>query len=237
VYVGKILYQYKGTLPENTSITLPDYTTGISGDTFRSYSSSNLISITIPNSVTSIGNFAFSNCSSLTSITIPDSVTSIGDEIFPSSSNFIAIYVSPGNTNYTSDQDVLYNKDKTTLIRYPAGKSGVSFTIPNSVTSIGGKAFMLCSNLSSITIPNSVTSIGYSAFSSCQNLTALTIPTNKIDTSVFKNCTNLVSVTFLQPPLSDFGSFELGDLSDKYKSGGAGTYTRSPGSTIWTKSL
>ena len=121
-----------------TSITIPDSVTRV-GD-YAFYNCSSLTSIVIPDSVTSIGSYAFKNCTSLTGITIPDNVTSIGDDAFY------------GCTSLTS------------------------ITIPDNVTSIGDDAFYNCSSLTSIVIPGSVTSIGRSAFADCNSLTSITIP-------------------------------------------------------------
>ena len=152
-------------------------------------------SYSIPDSVTSIGYSAF--CSSLTSITIPDSVTSIGDGAFDGCSKLNQINVDTANTTYSSVNGVLFNKDKTELIRYPAGKTDTSYSIPNSVTSIGGSAFSGCSSLTSVTIPDSVTSIGGHAFYGCDSLTSITIPNSvtSIGDYAFRYCSNLTSIT------------------------------------------
>ncbi len=120
------------------SVTIPNSVTSIGSGAFSGRSS--LTSIEIPNSVTSIGSGAFSFCTSLTSVTIGDSVTSIGDSAFDECDSLTSV------------------------------------TIPDSVTSIGSSAFSFCTSLTSIVIPDSVTSIGNSAFYSCDSLTSVTIP-------------------------------------------------------------
>ncbi len=121
-----------------------------------------ITNLIIPNSVTSIGNYAFYNCSGLTSVTIPNSVTSIGESAFYYCSGLTSVTIGSGVTSIGSSAF--------------ASCSGLtSVTIPNSVTSIGSGAFEYCSGLTSVTIPNSVTSIGESAFYNCSGLTSVTI--------------------------------------------------------------
>ena len=158
--------------------------------------------ITIPSeidgkSVTSIGPSAFYGCTGLTSITIPNSVTSIGYSAFERCTGLTSINVASGNNYYSDNNGVLFNKKKTELIRYPEGKSQTSYTIPDSVTSIGSWAFNGCTGLTSITIPNSVTSIGDSAFYGCTGLTSITIPNSvtSIGDGAFDGCTDLTSIT------------------------------------------
>ena len=177
------------------SITMPKSVTSIGDMAF--YKCSSLTSITIPDSVTSIGSSAFSNCSKLRSITIPNSVTSIGAWAFNGCTGLTAINVAMKNQNYVSPDGVLYNKDKTTIICYPAGKKGNNYKIPDGVTEIGSIAFSGCSSLTSVTIPNSVTSIGSGAFNGCTSLTRVTIPNSvtKIGWNAFSGCTSLTSIT------------------------------------------
>ncbi|MDC0200979.1 leucine-rich repeat domain-containing protein [Verrucomicrobia bacterium] len=150
-----------------------------------------LRSITIPDNVTTIGGVAFYGCIGLTSITIPDSVTSIGTGAFRSCTGLTTIEVGAGNPDYTDMDGVLFNKEKTALRIYPAGKTGDNYTIPDSVTSIGASAFYQCTSLTSITIPVGVTSIGHQAFNSCTHLTAVTFlgDAPKTRRQVFKGAT------------------------------------------------
>jgi len=103
----------------------------------------------------------------LTSITIPGSVASIEGAAFDDCVNLTSIAVAADNARYSSEDGILFNKDKTVLIRYPPSRQDTAYTIPNGVTSIGDRAFYSCGNLTSVTIPNSVTSIDEYAFSHC----------------------------------------------------------------------
>ena len=156
-----------------------------------------LTSITIPDNVISIGIYAFSECTSLTSITIPDSVKSIGNYAFSDCTSLTTIEVGAENVNYADVNGVLFNKEKTLLHTYPAGKTGANYVIANSVTSIGDSAFYLCTSLTSITIPDSVTSIGNGAFFNCTSLTSITIGNGvtSIGGYAFWKCTSLTSIT------------------------------------------
>jgi hypothetical protein len=176
-----------------TNVTIPSSVTSIGGSAFAFCES--LTSVTIPDSATSIGGDAFLGCTSLTSVTIPNSVTSIGEFAFARCTSLTSINVTASNSTFSMQDGVLYNKNKTYLHTYPAGKKG-AFVIPNNVTSIGNGAFYICTSLTSVTIPSSVTSIGGSAFAFCENLTNVTIPISvtSIGVRAFSGCTSLTSV-------------------------------------------
>ena len=191
-----------------TSITIPWSVTSIGPNAFENCIG--LTSIDIPSGVSTINSNAFQNCSGLTSITIPSSVTSIYSSAFDKCSSLTEINVDENNANYSSENGILYNKDKTTIIRYPEGKTATSFEIPSNVTSIGSSAFRDCSSLTSIGIPSNVTSIGSSAFYGCNSLTSITIPSSvtSIGNYAFDGCSSLTSITIPSSVTSiDSGAF------------------------------
>src|SRR6185436_16404393 len=229
------------------AVAIPDTINGlpVTSIGFRAFSlNAGLTSVTIPNSVTSIGDWAFESCTRLTSVTIGNSVTNIGNAAFQRCTSLSAITVDALNPVFSSVDGVLCDKSQTLLIQYPGGKAG-SYTIPNTVTSIGDHGFSGCTSLSSIavdalnsfyssvdgvlfnksqtllikcpggkagsyTIPNSVTSIGNGAFGGCPSLTSFTIPSSvtSIGSSAFSHCTSLASLTIANGVTSiGFGAF------------------------------
>ena len=186
------------------------------------YNCSGLTDITIPSSVTNVGERAFINCISLTSITIPDSVVSIEIDVFEFCSSIESIYFQGDITDWLnidfegSNSNPLFNGAKlylnnelVTELIIPDGVTEIkphafdgcnsltSVTIPSSVTSIGSYAFYNCSGLTGITIPSSMTSIGSYAFYNCSGLTGITIPSSvtSIGSGAFCWCSSLTDIT------------------------------------------
>jgi len=222
-----------------TSVTIPNSVTNVGFMAFQGCT--NLSSVTIGNGVTYIGEKAFLGCTNLTSLIIPNSVTGIAMDAFQSTglstvtigsgiTQFIdqfyastSINVDPSNPAYSSSDGVLYNKNKTVLIKYPYMKANASFTIPNGVTTITARSFDPCEKLTSLTIPASVTSIEVNAFANCKNLTRVTFQGNITEENLHYGAFGSRSWGF------------IGNIRDKYIEMGPGTYTRQSGSMEWTK--
>ncbi|HEY3762500.1 MAG TPA: leucine-rich repeat domain-containing protein [Verrucomicrobiae bacterium] len=134
---------------------------------------------------------------SLTSAIIPITVTSIGGGPFADCASLTNISLAIPNTAFMITNKVLFDITRDTLIQYPDGLMGSTYTIPNTVTSIGDSAFAYCSHLTGVTIPNNVTSLGVDAFYGCTGLTGITIPDSvtSIEDGDFTACYDLASVT------------------------------------------
>ncbi len=206
--VSKASTGYCEVAPQNTpfikgDLVIPAEVTDSRNNTFKVmeisylafYNCKNLTSVTIPNTVKTIGMKAFGMCPKLTSVTLGSSVTTIDESAFDRSTNLAKIEVDANNPKYSSVGGALYNKDASKIVRLPCGFSG-SYEIPGSVTSIGSKAFQLCNKLTEVTIPNSVTSIDDYAFSGCSGLTSMNLPNSitTIGSAAFADCSNLTSV-------------------------------------------
>ncbi len=244
--IGDVAFSYCDNL---TNVTIGNSVTRIGKYAFSNCT--NLASVTIPNSVTSIGESAFGgtafykdsnnwesdvlyvdncliqsktsisgaysikdgtrviadnaffSCRSLTSIEIPDSLTSIGESVFNYCTSLTGISVNSDNSSYSNDeQGVLFDKNKTVLIQYPAGNSSLSYAIPDSVTIVGDRSFSSCDALTNVTIPDGVTSVGIWAFYNCGSLTSIKIPASvtSIGFYAFNGCTSLTDVYYTGSP-------------------------------------
>ena len=197
-----------GTCGENTTWNYDSstYTLTISGtgdmydnNTPWSKYQNNIKEIVISDGVTSIGRAAFFGLTKMTNITIPESVTSIGKLAFYCCSALTSITVDANNTVYSNDEfGVLFNKDKTTLIQYPIGSTATTYTIPDSVTTVGGYAFFDCNSLVDITLPDGLKIIEEWAFGNIKNITNVVFPdsTHTIGNFAFYCCSKLKDVHF-----------------------------------------
>ena len=176
-----------------TELTIPDSVTSIGSYAFSGCTS--LTSVIIPDSVTSIGSSAFSGCDSLTSVVIPDSVTSIGDSAFYYCTSLTSVYISDIAAWYNISFGNSYSNPLCNL--YLNGELVTELVIPDSVTKIGSYAFSGCDSLTSVTIPDSVETLGEYAFAYCSELSELTLGNSikLIGDSAFEMCDSLTSVT------------------------------------------
>ncbi len=172
------------------------------------YGCRNLSAISIPNKVVSIGVEAFNYCTGLTKIVIPASVTEIGDGAFWHNWALKSIVVDVANKDYVDVNGVLFSKNWTRLISYPAGKTDQTFTLPANTTTIGAGAFSNCKDLVSIVLPKDLVEIRRYAFQECNRLTSITIPKSidVIESGVFNGCTSLRQVS-LPKKLKHIGNY------------------------------
>ena len=200
---------------KRTSYTIPNTVTSIADYAFLFATS--LTSIEVPSSVISIGESAFQNMTSLKMIEVPSSVTTIGNNVLYGASSLQSIKVDPNNVNYSSDNfGVLFDKNKTTILQYPIGNTQSSYIIPNTITNIGANAFIYAKYLQSITIPNTVTSIGANAFFGTSSLQIIEVPSSvtSIGDNAFTSATSLTSIT-VNSNNTIYSSDNFGVLFDK----------------------
>lgn len=169
--------EYTGSVVISSTVTFEDVTYNVTSIESYAFQGCHITSVTIPNSVTSIGIKAFYYCKDLTSVTISNSVTSIREQTFAGCKSLTSITIPNSVTSIESEA-------------FSDCSGLTSITIPNSVTSIGDQAFRCCKDLTSVTIGNSVTSIGFEAFAYCYDLTSVTIGNGvtSIGDQAFYNC-------------------------------------------------
>lgn len=179
--------------PEVKQIIIDEGVTYVGRDSFKQCTE--VTSVVIPDSLKEIGSDAFSKCSSLTNIYIPKGVQKIAKDAFDSNEKLSDINVDSGNTYFSSYNGALFDKDKTTLLLCPDGKSG-SFTVPESVSKINDGAFKQCANLTHIELSDKVTAIPHNAFCGCKSLVSVKMPPviTEIGDYAFGYCSSLSSI-------------------------------------------
>ena len=174
--------------PNIETVSLPESLTTINNGAFEKCSK--LTSIDIPNKVTKLNDRTFANCTSLKNVSIGSGCTSISTKAFLGTSSIDRITVSEDNKNFTAVDDVLYNKDMTTLVLYPKNCSG-EFAVPDTVTTIADYAFDNSPNITKVTIGKNVKTIGFYAFNGNKKLETVEFTGNNltsIEDNAFRNC-------------------------------------------------
>ncbi len=190
-YIGSFVFENCKSL---VSVSLGSGLKTIHNSAFQDCVS--LKNLVIPDSVKQIWKYAFKGCKSLIEVSIPENVTFIEEGVFSECSSLSTVNVSEANQEYISEDGILFNREKTLIKLYPAGKSGSSYTIPDSVTSVGGGTFYGCQSLENIIIPEGVKKIEDNAFKNCTSLKNIVLPESvtKIGDNTFENCAVLESI-------------------------------------------
>ena len=200
-------YQGRASKTSLTSVILPTSLTSIGESAF--YGCTGLTSVTFSNVLTSINYLAFYNCSSLSDLSIPASLTALNITAFQGCTGLSTISVAANNPNYSSANDVLFNKAQTLLLKCAALKAGI-YAIPATVTTLNEGAFMDCKNLTSISIPPSVTSIGVNVLKNCTALTSIyaspTTPISLSAQSTYFTGINM-STCILYVPINSYSAY------------------------------
>lgn len=160
------------------------------------YYCNNVASFTIPDNVKEIKTDAFGNCFGLTTVVLPASLETIGNTIFNNCTKLSSINITADNQFFMTDDNVLFNKNKTNLICYAAAKTATSYKIPESVTAISERAFNGASKLTRIIMPPLLEKIATRAFQNCSKLSTLYIPysVTTIESGAFHNCTGITTI-------------------------------------------
>ncbi len=208
--IGKECFKDKRSL---TSVTLPDGVVSIANYAFEGCEA--LTEIYLPSTLTSIGSLVFNQCFALEEITLPASLSSLGTSLFMECSSLSNIYVEDGSTTYQSVEGVLFSADKKELVYYPVGNSRTSYQVPAGTDSIGSNAFSTARKLTQITLPAGLTTISKNAFSYSTGLTGLFLPDGitTIGFQAFDGCSALKYVVFPSSCTSIGGSSDTIEFS------------------------
>ena len=208
VSVGEAAFLFCNNI---SSVAVPRGVTSIGEGAF--HNCRELADVTIPESVIEIDCWAFCGCDKLTNVVIPSSVAKIGAQAFALCGNLQRISVSENNRDYCSVDGVVFSKDKTRIVAFPAGRSG-AYEIPGGVTSVDDGAFCGCVNLTSVIVPDSVVSIGESAFEDCNSLANVRIGcrVSSIGERAFDTCSSLSAVE-LPDSVVSIGNWAFEDCS------------------------
>lgn len=215
-----------------TELTFPKNLEVIETQAFYG-SATEMDTLVIPDTVTEIGELAFYYWDRITTVTIPASVRKMGDYVFDGCDSLTEIIVAEGNPAYCDMDGVLFDLEKTILIKYPADKAGESYQVPdgvttlagwafvaasklkqidlNDVTSFGNETFYYCTSLESIALPETLTTIPDAAFTYCESLASITIPAacTSIGSYCFVGCSSMKEVT-IPSTVAQIGDYAFG---------------------------
>lgn len=187
--------EYSGTItiPSSVSYNGCDFNVTSIAD-YAFYYCTGVKSVIMPNTITSIGNYAFQGCG-IPSIFIPETVCNIGEDAFAYCTNLQSLVIDERNPQYVSEDNIIYTKDHTSLLYCVPSKEG-SVVIPNFVTCICKHAFRDCKKIDSVSVPNSVVIIKENAFDGCTNISTISIPDSvtHIEEGAFHKCEKLCSL-------------------------------------------
>jgi hypothetical protein len=220
--------------PRVTSVIIPDTVTSIGEGAFSAVDShSSLTNIVIGNGVLTIGSGAFHFCDQLTSVRIPKKVSGIGIMAFGGCFGLKSIVVDSGNAAYCSRDGILYNSNQTELVQYPPGKAG-DFVIPNTVTGIVDYALWNCPYLTSVTIPEGITAISQEEFAACGSLATVIVPASvtNIGPNAFNSCVSMRGIYF-HGNAPNYGEPWRGGIAKVLGGLDTGTIYYVPGTTGW----
>lgn len=187
-----------------------NYTAAVSGVP-ANLQNVNILSYVVSNNiiynVTSITDYLFGNYPSLLTISLPNSITSIGNYAFNGATNLTAFGIQSDNPSFASENDILFNKNKTILLRYPSGKIGNTYTIPTGVVTIANGAFTNARNLTTINLSNTVTISDY-AFQNCSVLASISLPTSirNVGVYAFIGCSALNNIAIQSSSITSVGT-------------------------------
>ncbi|MFA5341978.1 MAG: leucine-rich repeat domain-containing protein [Clostridia bacterium] len=185
-------------------------------------------SITLPDTVKTIGNNAFYSCKSITTFNIPKDLKDLGENAFIGCDKLKEITISEGNEYYTVNEGILFSKDMSRLIIYPPQKTGKEYTVPDNVTHLDRNAFCNNTFLTTVNLPEGLIEIGPTAFKNCSNIISIEVPegTQSIRAGAFWDCINLSSIKIPRSvdTISDQVFFGCEKLSSIYVKEGSYAY-------------
>ncbi|MBP3716545.1 MAG: leucine-rich repeat domain-containing protein [Paludibacteraceae bacterium] len=176
-----------------------------------------LTSISLTSDIEAIENFSFNGCSALPYITLPKNLKKLGSQTFGGCTKLEEFKIQASNKFFSTDNGVIFSKDFSKLIKYPAGKKDKTYVFPEKVKTIGDYAFFMCDNLKNIVLPEGITSINEFAFGSCTTLQTIELPSTlkEIKANAFNKCESLHALTLsgIEPPVFTPDEFEMQHLN------------------------